>query len=691
MNHAEFFLLAAWSCPEAGNFPGSCAKWARKNPGAEMKTQCRRAATLADGARNPSNHSSFLARFRRDEGGNFAIMTAIVMAPLLLGGMAAIDAANLMRTRTNVQQALDAAALAVGRRFSSGDSEAAMQEYGQKYFAANLRVMNPADVQFRIVLPTDGNTNRQVSAVADLTYNSLFGKLAGSLTGGSDWDGFKYEMVSDVRVKNTVEVALVLDNSGSMNDYGTGSNKKRMDLLKSAAIQLVENMAGQATQVTRLDKPVQFSVVPFAGSVNVGPQNEDATWMDKDGQSSIHYENFNMPTLGNSVNVGTNKDIKNVNGAFKKIGIGWGAQNGDLFTRFSIYDDLKIYTSSYGTTTKSYTSWKGCVEMRPGAYALSDATPTAAMPDTLFVPMLAPDEFNATKKYYTVSYNQPIYPYTAPLNDWWPDDESVSTSSASLRQRDIKKYYKPGPYNLASLTYGAGPDYSCTTTPITPLTDVSTSTGLSKIKGAINAMVPNGATNVPEGMAWGWRTISHGEPFTEGRPETERGNDKVVIVLTDGANTYYTYNSLAGSGWDLVPNVSYYSALGYTGQKTPNYSRTRIFQNTSKVNTGLHTNDNYTAAMNEQFATLCDNVKKANITIMTVALDLDATQGTAAQRKQVQEQIDALKSCSSDSRSRRDPSDASKPAKLFWNTTGGDLSETFRQIGDELSNLRVVG
>ena len=51
-------------------------------------------------------------------------------------------------------------------------------------------------------------------------------------------------------------------------------------------------------------------------------------------------------------------------------------------------------------------------------------------------------------------------------------------------------------------------------------------------------MAANGNTDVPEGMAWGWRTVSSSEPFTEGRPESEKGNDKVVIVLTDGANTY---------------------------------------------------------------------------------------------------------------------------------------------------------
>jgi hypothetical protein len=84
-------------------------------------------------------------------------------------------------------------------------------------------------------------------------------------------------------------------------------------------------------------------------------------------------------------------------------------------------------------------------------------------------------------------------------------------------------------------------------------------------------------------------------------------------------------------------------------------------------------------------ATLCSNAKDKNIIVMTVALDLSTKD--SAQKKQ----IEGLKACSSDSRFRRDASDASKAAKLFWNTTGGDLAKTFKEIADELSNLRIVG
>jgi hypothetical protein len=82
---------------------------------------------------------------------------------------------------------------------------------------------------------------------------------------------------------------------------------------------------------------------------------------------------------------------------------------------------------------------------------------------------------------------------------------------------------------------------------------------------------------------------------------------------------------------------------------------------------------------------LCDNAKAANVLMMTVSLDLSTsdTEENAA--------IEALKKCSSDSRFRKDPTDASKPAKLFWNATGSNLAEKFKEIADELSNLRIVG
>ena len=68
--------------------------------------------------------------------------------------------------------------------------------------------------------------------------------------------------------------------------------------------------------------------------------------------------------------------------------------------------------------------------------------------------------------------------------------------------------------------------------------------------------------------------------------------------------------------------------------------------------------------MDEQFKTLCDNAKAADVMVMTVSLDL-RTSNTDENKA-----IDALKACASDSRFRKDA--AGNPIKLYWNATGGD-------------------
>ena len=160
----------------------------------------------------------------------------------------------------------------------------------------------------------------------------------------------------------------------------------------------------------------------------------------------------------------------------------------------------------------------------------------------------------------------------------------------------------------------------------------------------------------------------------------EKGNDKVVIVLTDGANTY---GDLGNS--DPAANRSTYAAYGYTGQAYNSTSETRLFMGTSSaIGRANYESGNYTNALNEQMAMLCNNAKAGKVLLMTVSLDLNT------RNYEENKAIEALKTCASESRFRKDPADPSKPAKLFWNATGSDLAEKFKEIADELSNLRIV-
>ncbi|AZO08501.1 MULTISPECIES: pilus assembly protein TadG-related protein [unclassified Mesorhizobium] len=653
-----------------------------------------------------------IRRFLRDRRGNYALITAISMVPLMGAVALAIDYSELVRQKQETLNALDAAGIATAQQIVSGASDDAVKAYAKDFFEANLRHVLPANTTLTVTLPNSNTGGGTLKMQATLTYHPYFrpaaAMLLGSTVGSTD---VNIVATSEVRLKNTLEVALVLDNSGSMSTLGSGTGEKRIDLLKEAAKQLVDTLALQAQQMKQISKPVQFSLVPFSASVNVGPTHDGDDWMDQLGISPIQHEDFDWTTMNATNN--PNKYAEKTNGVWYKRGADWGDTVGQPLTRFSLYADMTVESGreevpnskqyicdkykrnsskcdeghwsdpQYVYTTSRYASWQGCVEARPYPYNNDDTTPDTANPATLFVPMFAPDEAGTLWRDFnhdgTNDVTSASYGYG---NNWWADWPNSSNPTASQRQSDMRKYFLVKPYGSASASAGDGPNSACTTNPITPLKDVTVTAQKQQLDDAIDAMAPTGNTNVPEGLAWGWRTVSSNEPFTEGRPNSEKGNDKVVIVLTDGANTYSAISDAS-----YANNRSTYAAYGYTGLTYPGSgSVTRLFMNTtSSVPKTTYTDSNYTAALDEQMQTLCTNAKAAGIMVMTVSLDL--VESKAAEKKA----MTALKACASDSRFRKDPSDPSKPAKLYWNATGATLSDNFKEIANELSNLRIVG
>jgi Flp pilus assembly protein TadG len=620
----------------------------------------------------------------------------------------AVDYSEMNRQKQAVANALDAAGIATARQVVTGASDDELKAYARKFFEANLSRVKPADTELTVTLPTNQNGGGTLKLAARLDYKPLFFPAFAELIGQPDSEAdanISFNTKTEIRLKNTLEVALVLDNSGSMNNYS--SSGRRIDLLKAAAKQLVEALADQAKLIKQVNKPVQFSLVPFAASVNVGPQNAGASWIDVYGLSPIHHENFDWLTLNDP-----NKRAEKVGGIWYKRGSDWGDEEGETLTRFSLYQDMKVVTShervagsertvcdqydknhvctrshkeyDYVDTYGPFASWQGCVEARPYPYNVNDAPASGAPnntgigfgdPATMFVPMFAPDE---PGNHWKVTQDpDELKPVTyGAANSWWNDDPSSNTGRT--RETNMAKYFMPRPIDAPVLPTGAGPNYSCTTEPITPLTDVTTPEGLTAINAAIDRMKPNGNTDIPEGLAWGWRTVSHGEPFTEGRPDNEKGNDKVVIVLTDGANTYTDLS------WNNDPagNKSTYAAYGYL---QPGYNGGGVGRLLLGTRAGQYdyTSSNYTAALDDHLAKVCENAKAANVLVMTVSLDLSTLD--SGENKAIQ----ALTKCASDSRFRKDST--GKPAKLFWNATGSNLAEKFKEIADELSNLRIVG
>ncbi|HVL07898.1 MAG TPA: pilus assembly protein TadG-related protein, partial [Burkholderiaceae bacterium] len=646
----------------------------------------------------------------------YGLLAAISMVPIMGALALAIDYTELSKQRAQTMNALDAAGIATARFIASGSAsstdqavyETAVKKYAKDFFEANLGSVDPDDTELTVLLPNNNFGGGTLKLTADMTYHPRFLPAAAALINKvSSEPNVNFTAEAEIRLKNTLEVALVLDNSGSMDEYGFGTSKKRIDLLKEASKELVNKLAQQASQMKQVDKPVQFALVPFSASVNIAPSSDDKPWMDTTGISPIHHENFDWSkmTEANKAQLG-DRWAQKVGDVWYKRGAGWGETENQPLTRFSLYSDMlaetdreeipdsrrciekkkngtcKTYAYDYTYTTSEYASWQGCVEARPYPYNTDDTTPGTGNPATLYVPMFAPDEAGNRWKDLNhdgtddLSAGNSDYGYST---SWWADWELGNTGVLN-RQQDARKYFRVKPYGSSTAGSGYGPNFSCTTSPITPLTDVTVVAGKDDINAAIDAMKPTGNTNVPEGTARGWRVLSSNEPFIEGRGNTEKGNDKVVIVLTDGANTYGDQG-----GDDNAGNKSTYAAYGYAGHKfAATETTSRLYKGTSTdVSKTTYTASNYQKALDEQMRKICTNAKNANVLVMTVSLDLDATKTAEAKA------ITELKNCSSDSRFRKD--EDGNPKKLFWNATGATLSTVFKEIADELSNLRIVG
>ncbi len=669
-----------------------------------------------------------LHKFVSNIRGNFLIITALAVVPLMGGLAIAIDFTEMSRQRQVTMQALDAAGIAMGRHLQLGADPDQAKAYATDFFNENVDSEIASATTLSFVLPNQPKGGGILKLSAKLKYKPVFLPLFKYLlnTNGSGQNiDLAFNTKSEIRLRNTIEIALVLDNSGSMRHNGNGSGKKRIDLLKAASKKLVDKLATHGSTLQQVPRPVQFSLVPFSSSVNVGPSNASEDWMDTTGISPIHHENFDWSKMTKDND--RDKWIRHVGNKYQMRGNGWNyvdsngktvKRKGKPVTRFTLFEDMKIVASQNRETTYEtkrvcktrrngscvkwtwktvrtvtvtdvegpYESWAGCVEARPYPYNTNDTPATASNPATLFVPMFAPDEpgnvwrevdmdgdGTAETTLDTRTWDTTSMDY----NSYWADSARGLTNRQRLE--DMRKYFYTRPYGT-SVPAGRGPNFSCTTPPITPLEDVSTVDGKKAIKDAIDAMTPDGATDAGHGLIWGWHTLSSGAPFTEGRSEAEAGNDKIVILLTDGENTYYTPGSLGLP--DPAKNKSIYSAHGYTGKGYDGSSTTRLFKgSSSKVSRSKFFNNNYTVAMDEQLTATCENAKKDNIVIITVALDLNKSLDAKALR--------ALENCSSVSRFGKNADGSAK--RLFWNTTGANLDTTFDSIADELSNLRIVG
>jgi Flp pilus assembly protein TadG len=497
---------------------------------------------------------SLTREFAADGGGNFAIMTAVLAVPLLFTAAYMIDVSTITRTKAELQQALDAAVLAVARE-GKDVSEADANRIAAQFLGGNL---DPEYTKLSV-----SKVGTEFTVKAQTTAQMAFGGLLGY----SSWP-INASSSADIAYAS-YEIALVLDQTGSMAGGKLAS-------MKDAVLGLVDNMSAQVSDKDKL----KFAMVPFNNFVNVGAQygpsfdkkgkqvaGTGAPWLDLKGATEIPQSELDV-----------------------------GA------SRFQLYANMGV-------------TWPGCVETRylSGTdYDIDDTAPDAASPSTLFVPAFSIDEPD------TAAYGNSYIKSNAR-----PNDNSVAEKKKRWAKYGVKTDLLGKPLNgglLDPLLAGLGlvddpgtklkkvkidsgvsklnglpkgPGNGCDVQPLTPLTN-----DYKGIKDKVNALKAAGTTNIKEGVAWGHRLLSPDAPFSDSGAGKTANLERIMIVLTDGANVFGNAPNDLGSR---------YSSDGY------------LVDGRIGIESGGASATN--ALMNARTLAACTAAKQAGIEIYTIRLE----------------------------------------------------------------------
>jgi len=217
-------------------------------------------------------------------------ITALVALPLTAGIGLSVDATRVMLVRSRLGTAIDAAALAGGRDMAVS---APAQSDGWKtevngMFWANFG-QNPTNPSIGFLGATvTGPTITQVNgttvqvaaqAVVPTTFMQAIGIPSVTVSAANQ----------AIRAQNGLEIALVLDNTGSMKG-------DPIQAVRTAATELVNILYGHAPDDANASAPGQdtqlnlwLSIVPFTAQVNVGNTRTD--WLAAGSYDANKYMN----------------------------------------------------------------------------------------------------------------------------------------------------------------------------------------------------------------------------------------------------------------------------------------------------------------------------------------------------------------------------------------------------------------
>lgn len=238
----------------------------------------------------------------RNEAGNVSMLFAIAAVPMLLAVGVAIDYLRASNAQTELQNAVDGAALAIAGSGVTGDSQ--LKKIGINYFKSNFK-----DSLLEGATPDITISKDSIIVSVDFNYPTTLMSLAGYGT-------MKIGSLAEVGRgnDNNAEVVMVLDYSLSM-----VTNNKYIRM-RQAATKMIDQIAGSGAN------KVKFGIVPFSAMVRtsmpkayVTQATVGATWTGCTQDRKYPYNvGVSIPTADDDTKWGFIDDNGSENAAPKK-------------------------------------------------------------------------------------------------------------------------------------------------------------------------------------------------------------------------------------------------------------------------------------------------------------------------------------------------------------------------------------
>lgn len=610
---------------------------------------------------------TLLAKFRRDESGVFAVFFALIAIVLIATSGAVVDFAAMQTARSQAQNALDAAALALQAKMTATNSST-IQASAQALLTERLA---NSRITATITSTTIDMTNGLLNFKAQIIVPTVFLQLVGVRE-------IPAQLQSEVtRSSSDLEVSVALDTTGSM------SGTKLSDLI-SATNTLID-LVVQTTQTPTYSK---MAIVPWTQAVNVGStystairgqvtgpsQISSATWMSGSSKTIASVSKGKSTAVsttaahgfiyGDYIYISNVSGMTEINNTIYKVGTvssttifevlatDGTAIDSKSWSKFSSSGTPKVTkclnsacqvlittASAHGHTTGDTIVISGVTGMTAlngthvGTVGVVPSATTYYLTDEDADSVLY-SAYSGSGSSYCTKYGCTYYYFLTAAGGY-----SLYQINNCATERQVNAYSDtpPSASKLGMNYINGGSD--CIGQTILPLTSNKTT-----LHAMANSLVASNSTGGHLGLGWGWYMISPNFGYlwpTASQPAAYGTSHlvKAVVLMTDGQFNIQYCNGV----------LSRDSINGSSSQKincdAPNGS-----------------------SLNQAIA-LCNAIKAPanNIELYTVGFDLGSD--TAS--------LDFLQNCATDS------------SHFFRADTGTDLTNAFKSIAQKLQELRI--